>query len=132
MKIIHVVAAIMSDSQGRILIARRKKNKMNGGKWEFPGGKVDPGEDHITALKREMEEEFGIDVIVDKHFISMDYQYEDIIIRLHAYLVGKPEGHLQLLDHDEIAWVRREDLLDYDLAEADLAIAKSLLSNNGA
>ena len=126
MKNIEVVAAVILDSKHRVLIARRKPNKSLGGKWEFPGGKVENKESHQKALERELFEEFNI-VTETKDFIGSNIHfYEQISIKLNAYLSEYKEGEFKLIDHDKIEWVPIANLNDFDLADADIPLIEEI------
>jgi len=122
---IRVACAIMM-RDGRVLIAKRKGGTSNAGRWEFPGGTVEPGETPEAALARELDEEFSINVQVLSFFGSSRHVYPDHDIELLAYNVMMLAGDLQLKEHDEIRWVEPKHLPAYDLCEADRPIAALL------
>ena len=122
---IKVVAALIKRNDS-YLIARRAPHKDHPGKWEFPGGKIMPGETPEKALERELFEEFGIRAIIGKHIMTCHHDYETFQIELMAYEVSDFRGLLKRTDHDKIAWVKREDLENYDLSEADIEIIRTL------
>lgn len=122
---IDVVAAI-SLKGSKVLIARRAINQSLPGKWEFPGGKIESGETPQESLAREIEEEFGVKSEVGAHLTTVEHDYSNISIRLHAYFLTMQIEPSQSSDHDKIEWVEVEKLLSTDLAEADIPIAKSL------
>lgn len=80
---ITVVAAIIRGNDGRICLSRRPDHKHQGGRWEFPGGKVEPGETLSTALARELEEELGMQAALSSPFMTIAHQYEDLHVTLH-------------------------------------------------
>ena len=121
-----VTCAIIEDGD-KILIARRAADQNIAGKWEFPGGKVEEGESPEECLKRELEEEFGIQVEVGEFITSNKHHYDHISIELKAFRTKYISGEFTLSDHDKIEWVSPDELLDYDLAEADVPIAGELL-----
>lgn len=123
---INVVAGILRDRDNRILIARRNPDKTQGGKWEFPGGKVEMGELPAEALERELNEEFGIQTKTIKYLGRNEHQYEEVLVNLIAYESKLLSGELRLTDHDEIAWVRVNELIKYDLAPADIPLIRSI------
>lgn len=122
-----VVAAVMFDEQHRVFIARRNPDKSQGGKWEFPGGKVEPGEGHAAALQRELKEELGIDTTVHELIAAHTHRYTHGAIRLWAYHTAYRGGTFRYTDHDAVAWVSLEALTAYDLAEADRPFIPVLL-----
>ena len=114
-----VVAGILI-KDGKVLIARRASHKAMAGKWEFPGGKVEPGETCELALERELLEEFQVRIRTEDHLGDHLHDYGSFTIELHAYYATYLEGDFSLTDHDEIAWVKKGELGSYDLAEADI------------
>lgn len=120
-----VTAAIMQ-IDGKILIARRKKGDALENKWEFPGGKLEQGETPEQCLVRELQEEFGIRTQVKEFFASSIFAYKHIAIELLAYDVEYVSGQFHLNEHQEIQWVRPEELDRYDFSEADIPIARQL------
>jgi 8-oxo-dGTP diphosphatase len=123
----QVVAAII-EKDSKILIARRKAHDTLGGKWEFPGGKIEPGETPERCLKRELKEEFGIESEIGALVSSTRFIYYLVPIELLAYRVRYVSGDIKINEHDEIAWVRAQDLESYDLVRADRPIAKAVLT----
>jgi mutator protein MutT len=116
---IRVVAAVIV-REGRILIARRPARGEFGGKWEFPGGKVKPGESDEAALRREILEELSAEIRVGERVLETDHDYVTKSVKLVFFrceLVGGPPSHS--LDHDELAWVEPAKLHLYDFLEAD-------------
>ena len=114
-----VVAAIIQ-RDGRILIGQRKDLGHHPLKWEFPGGKVEPGETPEAALIRELQEELGIHARIDRELMRYEYQYPGRSrILLIFYRVVDFEGEPQNLDFDQIRWERPERLRDYDFLEGD-------------
>ena len=99
------VTCAIIESIGKILIARRAQDQKLAGKWEFPGGKVEDGESPEECLKRELEEEFGIQTEVGEFICSNKHHYDHISIELMAYRVKYISGEFTLTDHDTIEWV---------------------------
>ncbi|GHO65732.1 NUDIX hydrolase [Ktedonobacter sp. SOSP1-52] len=123
-----VVTAAILNLNGKILIAKRKKGDTLENKWEFPGGKIEPGESPEQCLAREMLEEFGVTVQVQDFVCSSTYRYQHIEIELLAYNVRYIDGQFSLHDHQEIQWVTPSDLQAYDFAAADVPIVHKLLA----
>ena len=116
-------------SSGKVLLARRAPGRRHAGLWEFPGGRVEPGETPSAALARELKEELGIDAVVGPELARAVHAYDFGEIELIAFLVPKFAGAPKLTDHDEIAWVEAKRLLEYDLAPADVPIARVVASH---
>jgi 8-oxo-dGTP diphosphatase len=112
-----------------VLICRRKPEKSLGGYWEFPGGKVEDGEDYFDALEREIKEELDFKIIVDSHYFPVIHEYENTTIELISFLCRGTKRELKSTDHDKIEWVKYNDLLDWNLAPADIPIAKKLIED---
>ncbi|MCW1887493.1 (deoxy)nucleoside triphosphate pyrophosphohydrolase [Luteolibacter flavescens] len=119
---IEVVAGLILDGTGRLLACKRPEGKHLGGKWEFPGGKVEPGESPSDALVRELEEELGIRVETATALTPVVWDYGRGPIRLHPFLCrilsGQPHPH----EHSEIRWCGPDELGELDWAEADVPI----------
>jgi 8-oxo-dGTP diphosphatase len=121
-----VVTAGIIEKHGKILIARRKQGDALEHKWEFPGGKIEPGEMPEQCLVRELMEEFGVQTQVNDLVCSSTFAYAHTSIQLLAYHVVHPSGQFLLHDHEEIRWVALDELGSYDFAEADIPIAQKL------
>ncbi len=115
------------EKDGRVLLARRKKGDRQERKWEFPGGKIEPGETPEICLARELREEFGIAAEVLDYFGASIYEYGHGTIDLRAYRVRHVSGEFRVNAHEEIAWVEKTDLLSYDLSPADVPIARKII-----
>jgi len=122
---IEVTAAFLTKN-GRLLIAQRKPAGSLPNKWEFPGGKVETGETPENCLKREMEEEFGIDVTVGEYLGESVFHYVHGTIKLLAYRTTWNAGELLVKAHKAIEWVQISDLSGYDFAPADLPFVDKL------
>jgi len=118
MTTIDVVCAIIRKEE-EVFIARRKPNKSLGGFWEFPGGKVENGEDPVAALKRELLEEMDMSIAHPIYFGEHLYAYDSFTIHLIGYTCDFVSSSFQMTDHDAWAFVRLEDLNQYKLAGAD-------------
>jgi len=127
-----VVACALVDEDNRVLVAKRPKYKHMGGLWEFPGGKVDPGELPEDALIRELAEELGIDVtrscLAPLTFAS--HSYEEFHLLMPLYVCRTWDGEMEPKEGQELVWVRPNRLSDYDMPPADeplKAILRDLL-----
>ena len=113
-----VTAAVIEEG-GRVLIARRKAADRFGGLWEFPGGKLEPGEAPESGLRRELGEELGVETRVGEFLGAFPYESAWLSIELLAFRVSIERGEIRPIDHDEIAWVRPADLPGYEFTEPD-------------
>lgn len=123
---IHVMAAVITDARGRILLARRTEGRDLAGRWEFPGGKQEPGESPEDALVRELREELGIEARVGDHVISVPQQYPDkrlcLEVRHLTGWTGTPRGR----EGQALAWVAPDKLMRYDMPPADRPVVAAL------
>jgi len=126
-----VTAAVIRREDGRILLAQRKPGAHMGLRWEFPGGKLEWGEEPRDGLAREIREELGIEVKVGPVVEVVAHAYEDRHVVLIGYLCEYAGGDLQLLDVQDAVWVEAQHLLAYDLAPADVPIVERLLAREG-
>ncbi|MEZ5536985.1 MAG: 8-oxo-dGTP diphosphatase MutT [Thiolinea sp.] len=127
---LHVVAAVIPDESDRILLARRPANKHQGGKWEFPGGKVESAESARTALARELQEELGISADSDRMqaFTEIRHRYPDKNIFLDVWLVREFSGEPRGCEGQEVCWFPKSDLSKLDFPAANSPIIDKLLS----
>ncbi len=116
--IIEVTCALL-EHEGRFFIARRAPHKPMAGYWEFPGGKIEPGEAPEQALQRELKEELGIEVCVGSWVATSEEQQAERTLRLHCYRVRWLGGAIRLLDHDRYQWVRGDELAGFRLCPPD-------------
>lgn len=124
-----LVTAAVIVNNGKVLIAQRAENQNLAGKWEFPGGKVEPDETPEECLKREIKEELGIEIEVNKFFAESIYRYDTGTIKLLAYearcISGKDDVY-KLTAHSQIKWAKPRELENYDFAPADIPIVKKV------
>jgi len=118
----------------KILIAQRKKDSwMEPNKWEFPGGKVEPNETYEDCLIREINEELGIIISIERLFMKTSHVYmkggEEFPVTLMVFLADWKEGTLQNIDCQDSKWVDTRDLRKFDFAAADIAIIDKLLNS---
>lgn len=130
LKHIHVVGAAIIDAQGRCLIAQRSATMSHPLMWEFPGGKVEPGESPEQALKRELEEELGLSQVEIGEFIARgEDRSESLHITLDVYLARQlaqaPPDHTE---HAQVRWVELDQLPSFEYAPADLPAVRALAS----
>jgi 8-oxo-dGTP diphosphatase len=123
---ILVVAAALYDARGRVLIAQRPQGKHQAGRWEFPGGKVAPGESEAAALARELREELGIEVTASRPFMRLEHSYADRSVELSMWIVERFAGAPRSLEDQALRWVAPADLGQADLLEADRPFVEAL------
>lgn len=128
MKQIHVVAGVIRDPLGRILLARRTEGRDLAGLWEFPGGKVEPGESPEAALQRELHEELGIRATIGANLMCIPQQYPDKRLVLDVREVRSYEGTPKGLDGQALAWVPPHMLVSYAMPPADRPVVAALLN----
>jgi 8-oxo-dGTP diphosphatase len=121
-----VIAGIV-EKDGKILIARRAKGSRFEGKWEFPGGKLEPGESQEECLVRELMEELNIKCRIGDMFLSNMFRYIGVSIELVIYKAEYISGEVTLKDHDESAWVSPHELKKYDFVMADRPAVEKLM-----
>jgi len=131
--VLEVVAAVIERSgpEGRlILIGQRKPGGRHALKWEFPGGKVEPGEEPRAALARELREELAIDAVIGPVIEAYDFRYRpETLTRLTFFRVTEYSGEITNLDFSALAWERLEDLPKYDFLAGDVEFVKRLASS---
>lgn len=124
-KTIKVTAAVL-EHHGKIFIAQRKPTDHLAHKWEFPGGKIENNESPEQCLKREMQEEFHINVSIGDYIESNIYHYDHISIELMVFRTYWVNGEIDLQDHADYQWVRVNHLGNYDFAPADIPFFEKL------
>ena len=122
----QIVTAAVIEKDGKILIAKRRAGKRFARRWEFPGGKLEPGESPIQCLERELREELGVETRVEGFIGSYAFASSDLSIELVAYRVSIVSGRLALSDHDELRWVSPAELGKFSFTEPDLPLVKIL------
>lgn len=127
---VHVVAAVLRDVRGRILLARRTAGRDLAGAWEFPGGKVEPGETAQQALVRELDEELGIQVLASEPLISVPQAYPGKRIVLDVHVVGAYAGVPRGRERQALAWSPPEKLASYPMPPADRPVVAALTAGD--
>lgn len=122
----HIVTAAVIQRNGTVLIAQRPPNGLLGGLWEFPGGKLQPGEDLAGCLKREIREELGVQIEVGGQLGIYRHAYTHFRVTLHAFICNLVQGEPQKLGHTDLAWAAPETLANYPMGKIDRAIALQL------
>jgi 8-oxo-dGTP diphosphatase len=124
---IHVVAAALMDATERVLIAQRPEGKHLAGGWEFPGGKLEPGEERLTGLARELSEELGITLTANpRPLIRVRHSYPSRDVLLDMWVVRRYSGEPQGLDGQALRWCTYDELATAELLPADKPIVKAL------
>ncbi len=119
MQVIEVVAALLVDGD-RFLICRRPAHKARGGLFEFPGGKVEPGETPAQAIVRECREELAVTVQPQEPVADVTHHYPDLTIHLTLIRVALTDGMPTALEHDQLCWITAGELTDYPFCPADV------------
>jgi 8-oxo-dGTP diphosphatase len=124
---IHVVAAAVIDAAGRVLIAQRPSGKHLAGGWEFPGGKLEPGEERLAGLERELCEELGISIIgTPRPLIRVRHTYTSREVLLDIWVVKSYSGEARGLDGQALRWCTQDELEAAELLPADRPIVRAL------
>ncbi|MGH8125565.1 MAG: 8-oxo-dGTP diphosphatase MutT [Rhodanobacteraceae bacterium] len=125
-KALEVAAGILADAQGRVLLMQRRPGKHLAGLWEFPGGKLEPGESVEQALVRELDEELGVEVSASAPLISLPWHYPEKSVRLHALRVTAWRGEPRAKEGHPLRWVRLCDMDVAAMPPADAPILTAL------
>ena len=128
MKKIEVVAAILQ-RDGAYFATQRGYGEFEG-MWEFPGGKIEPGESREVALKREIQEELGIDITIDKFLCTTEYDYPSFHLTMHCYICCIASGEIELREHKSARWLTIELLDSVEWLPADKEVIDILKYNN--
>ena len=129
-KIVLVAACALVDTDGRVLIAQRPEGKAMAGLWEFPGGKIEPGERPEQSLIRELKEELGI-VVRDACLAPLTFAshaYPDFHLLMPLYVCRRWEGTVIPQEGQKLAWVRPNKLQDYEMPPADVPLVSHLMT----
>ena len=123
---IQVAAGLIFNSSKQILIAKRPKGVHFADHWEFPGGKIEPNESEEQALKRELEEELGIQILEYDHFMKFSHHYPEKTVEFDIWSVTHFEGEPQAKQSQEIKWVEISHLNQYPFPDANYKILQML------
>jgi 8-oxo-dGTP diphosphatase len=122
----QIGVAVIWNQTGQILIDRRKVGGTMGGLWEFPGGKIEPGETVEACIAREIKEELAIEIAVGNHLISIEHTYPTFHLTLTVHHCQHISGIPQPIESEEIRWVNVTDLDNYQFPAANIAIINAL------
>lgn len=124
---LRFVAAALIIRDGQVLIGQRRPDQVMALKWEFPGGKIEPGETPQQALARELQEELGIQAIIDRPVIRIRHNYRHGgAVDLQFFVVREFTGEIQNHIFNEVRWVKLSELPEYDFLAADLGLIRDL------
>lgn len=124
MKIINVVAAIIRDGD-KILATQRGYGEFAGG-WEFPGGKIEPGESDEVALIREIKEELEVEIEVGEFVHTVEYDYPNFHLSMNCYFANVIRGEIVLTEHQSAKWLTRDTLMSVEWLPADVSLIELL------
>ena len=125
MKHIEVVAAIINDDYGRIFATQRGYGDFKDW-WEFPGGKVEPGETPEEALVREIKEELASDILVEKYLTTVEHDYPEFHLSMACFWCSVKSGKLTLLEHEAARWLPLDDLRQVNWLPADVKVVEAI------
>ncbi|MDJ0568556.1 MAG: 8-oxo-dGTP diphosphatase MutT [Pleurocapsa sp. MO_192.B19] len=130
--IVHkqIGVAVISNQQGKILIDRRKARGEMGGLWEFPGGKIEAGETVEECIRREIQEELGIEIAVGESLTVINHDYKTFKVTLYVHDCRYLSGEPQPLECEEIRWVKQSEIDQYQFPQANIQIV-NILQNRG-
>jgi 8-oxo-dGTP diphosphatase len=124
----RVVAALIV-KEGKVLVCQRTRHQTMPLKWEFPGGKIEEGEQPRDALRRELDEELGITATIGDEVARIRHEYPNGgMVELRFYVVREHKGEIENRIFRDIQWSERKDLLSYDFLEADLTLVNDLVA----
>ena len=128
MRVIEVVAAIIYKDEA--YFATQRGYGEFEGMWEFPGGKIEPDESREVALKREIQEELGLDIIIENLLCTTEYDYPSFHLTMHCYLCNIASGEIELREHKSARWLTAETLDSVEWLPADKEVIDKLKYNN--
>jgi len=125
-----VTCAVIRNEEGLVLAVRRGPGMGNAGKWEFPGGKTRPGEDHEECIIREIDEELGMDIVICGRLEAVEHDYGNKQIRLIPFICDTLESQPLLREHDHYRWMEPDRLTTLDMTAADIPVADQYVAQN--
>ena len=127
-KRVHVAVGVIINNEQQVLLAKRPDHLHQGGKWEFPGGKVEAGETVTQALARELREEVALNVETTSPFMELSFDYPDKQVFLDIHTVTSFSGEAKGLEGQQVRWVAKDALREYEFPEANKVILDKLLT----
>lgn len=124
---VHVAVGVIVNRRGEILISQRHADSHQGGLWEFPGGKVEPGESVVEALQRELQEELGIEVRGSRPLLEVVHDYADKQVRLDVWLIDQFTGNANGQEGQPLRWCIPAELPRFDFPAANQPIVEACL-----
>lgn len=124
--VVNTAAVFYKD--GKILLMRRAQGHSAAGGWEYPGGKVEPGESAKDSIKRELKEELDIDATIGEMLAETPCMHNGQTIHLMAFQINEYQGIITLIDHDAMEWVELNQLLSHEQLPSDYEISKQLVN----
>jgi len=126
MKTVEVVAAVIH-KDNRIFATQRGYGEFKDG-WEFPGGKIEPGETPEQALRREISEELGVSINVEEPITTVEYDYPTFHLTMHCFWASLAEGEIELREHEAAKWLTTDNLMSVDWLPADKGLVEKMYS----
>lgn len=126
MRVIEVAASIIY-KDGAYFATQRGYGEFEG-MWEFPGGKIEPGESREVALRREIQEELGGDIVIEKFLCTTNYDYPSFHLTMHCYLCNIASGEIELREHKSARWLTAETLDSVEWLPADKEVIDKLIT----
>ncbi len=123
---LQVTAALIVREDGLVLITQRPQGTRHAGRWDFPGGKQEPGETLPECLQREIREELELEIEIIRHLLSVDHDYAEFSLTLHGFLCRPLSSHMNTAHFSAVAWVEPGGLSAYDLLPPDRPLAREL------
>lgn len=125
-----VTCAVIRNEERLVLAVRRGPGMNNAGKWEFPGGKTRPGEDHEECIIREIDEELGMEIVICGRLEAVEHDYGNIRIRLIPFICDTLASKPLLSEHDQYRWMEPDELMTLDMTAADIPVALQYASGH--